>query len=92
MAMTVLLKRMDRKEGVTVHGFRSTFRTWAAEQNLDIPREVAEAALAHAVGGVEGAYQRGQYFETRQKLMERWTAFCAGGAGDNVVQLKAQAQ
>jgi integrase len=92
MAMTVLLKRMDRKEGVTVHGFRSTFRTWAAEQNLDIPREVAEAALAHAVGGVEGAYQRGQYFDTRQKLMERWTAFCAGRAGDNVVPIKAQVQ
>jgi integrase len=92
MAMAVLLKRMDRKEGVTVHGFRSTFRTWSAEQNLDIPREVAEAALAHAVGGVEGAYQRGDYFNTRRKLMERWTAYCAGGAGDNVVSIKAQAQ
>jgi integrase len=92
MAMTVLLKRMGRKEGVTVHGFRSTFRTWSAEQNLDIPREIAEAALAHAVGGVEGAYQRGDYFHTRRKLMERWTAFCAGGAGDNVVPIKAQVQ
>lgn len=92
MAMTVLLKRMGRKDGVTVHGFRSTFRTWSAEQNLDIPREIAEAALAHAVGGVEGAYQRGDYFHTRRKLMERWTAFCAGGAGDNVVSIKAQVQ
>jgi integrase len=90
--MTVLLKRMGRKEGVTVHGFRSTFRTWAAEQNLDIPREIAEAALAHAVGGVEGAYQRGDYFHTRRKLMDRWTAYCAGGAGDNVVPIKAQVQ
>jgi integrase len=92
MAMTVLLKRMGRKEGVTVHGFRSTFRTWSAEQNLDIPREIAEAALAHAVGGVEGAYQRGDYFHTRRKLMDRWTAYCAGGAGDNVVPIKAQVQ
>ncbi len=92
MAMTVLLKRMGRKDGVTVHGFRSTFRTWSAEQNLDIPREVAEAALAHAVGGVEGSYQRGSYFEVRRKLMDRWTAFTAGGAGDNVVPIKAQVQ
>lgn len=92
MAMTVLLKRMNRKEGVTVHGFRSTFRTWSAEQNLDIPREVAEAALAHTVGGVEGAYQRGSYFDVRRKLMDRWAAFCAGGAGDNVVPIKVQAQ
>lgn len=88
MAMTALLKRMDRKEGVTVHGFRSTFRTWAAEQNLDIPREIAEAALAHAVGGVEGAYQRGDYFNSRRKLMDRWTAYAAGGTGDNIVPIK----
>lgn len=75
MAMTALLKRMGRKDGVTVHGFRSTFRTWAAEQCLDVPREIAEAALAHTVGGVEGAYQRGDYFHTRRALMERWAQF-----------------
>lgn len=80
MAMTQLLKRMDRKDGVTVHGFRSTFRTWAAEQCLDIPREIAEAALAHSVGGVEGAYQRGDYFNIRRSLMERWAEFCRGSA------------
>lgn len=78
MAMTQLLKRMDRKDGVTVHGFRSTFRTWAAEECLDIPREIAEAALAHSVGGVEGQYQRGDYFNTRRALMERWAAYCRG--------------
>ena len=71
MAMTQLLKRMGRKDGVTVHGFRSTFRTWVAEECLDIPREIAEAALAHSVGGVEGQYQRGDYFNTRRALMER---------------------
>lgn len=92
MAMAAVLKRMGRKEDVTVHGFRSTFRTWTAEQNLDIPREIAEAALAHTVGGVEGAYQRGDYFHTRRKLMERWTTFCEGGAGDNVVPIKAAQQ
>ena len=75
MAMTALLKRMGRKDGVTVHGFRSTFRTWTAEQCLDVPREIAEATLAHTVGGVEGAYQRGDYFHTRRALMERWAAF-----------------
>ena len=80
MAMTQLLKRMDRKEGVTVHGFRSTFRTWAAEKCLDVPREIAEAALAHAVGGVEGAYQRGDYFNVRRSLMERYAAYCRGAA------------
>lgn len=80
MAMTQLLKRMDRKDGVTVHGFRSSFRTWTAEECLDIPREVAEAALAHAVGGVEGAYQRGDYFNKRRDLMLRWADFC-GSAG-----------
>lgn len=80
MAMTQLLKRMGRKDGVTVHGFRSSFRTWAAEECLDVPREIAEAALAHSVGGVEGAYQRGDYFKTRQALMDRWAAYCRGEA------------
>ena len=80
MAMTQLLKRMDRKDGVTVHGFRSTFRTWSAEECLDIPREIAEAALAHSVGGVEGAYQRGDYFNIRRALMDRWADYCRGDA------------
>jgi integrase len=80
MAMTAVLKRMDRKEGVTIHGFRSTFRTWVAEACLDVPREIAEAALSHTVGGVEGAYQRGDYFNIRRALMERWAAYC-GSAG-----------
>lgn len=80
MAMTGVLKRMGRKEGVTVHGFRSTFRTWVAEKCLDVPREIAEAALAHAVGGVEGAYQRGDYFNIRRALMERWADYCRGAS------------
>ncbi|MBW4330051.1 tyrosine-type recombinase/integrase [Stakelama sp. CBK3Z-3] len=76
MAMTAVLKRMGRKEGATIHGFRSTFRTWVAEKCLDVPREIAEAALAHTVGGVEGAYQRGDYFNIRRSLMERWADYC----------------
>ena len=80
MAMTQLLKRMGRKDGVTIHGFRSTFRTWAAEECLDIPREIAETALAHTVGGVEAAYQRGDYFNVRRDLMDRWAAYLRGGA------------
>ena len=80
MAMTQLLKRMGRKDGVTIHGFRATFRTWAAEKCLDIPREIAEAVLAHTVGGVEGAYQRGNYFNTQRELMERYAAYCRGEA------------
>lgn len=80
MAMTQVLKRMGRKDGVTVHGFRTTFRTWVADECLDIPREIAEAALAHSVGGVEGAYQRSDYFNIRRALMERWADYCRGDA------------
>ena len=75
--------RADVKEGeairpaVTTHGFRSSFRDWAGEAT-DFPREVAEAALAHAVGDqTERAYRRGDALEKRRKLMEAWAAFCA---------------
>jgi integrase len=76
MAMAELLKRMGQTE-ITVHGFRSTFRDWAAERT-DYPREVAEMALAHTVGDkVEAAYRRGDLFDKRRKLMEAWAAYCA---------------
>jgi integrase len=79
MAMDMLLRRMGRKDA-TVHGFRSTFRDWAAECT-SFPREVAEAALAHIVGDkVEAAYRRGDLFEKRRELMEAWAKFCASGA------------
>jgi integrase len=62
----------------TVHGFRSSFRDWAAEET-NFQREVAEAALAHAVGdAVERAYRRGDALEKRRKLMDAWAAYCAG--------------
>jgi len=75
MAMLALLKRMGRSD-LTAHGFRSTFRDWAAEQT-NYPREVAEMALAHAVGDkVEAAYRRGDLFEKRQRLMAEWARYC----------------
>jgi integrase len=62
---------------ITVHGFRSSFRDWAGE-NTNFPREICEAALAHATGDrVEQAYRRGDALEKRRKLMEAWAAFLA---------------
>jgi len=67
--------------GTTVHGFRSSFRDWAAEAT-NFPREAAELALAHSVGdNVERAYQRGDMLEKRRKLMEAWAAYCAREQG-----------
>ena len=64
----MLLRRMKRGD-ITVHGFRSTFRDWAAERT-SYPHEVAELALAHAIPDeVEAAYRRGDLFEKRRKLM-----------------------
>jgi integrase len=75
MAMSKVLQGMDYND-ITVHGFRSTFRDWAAEQT-ESPREVAEAALAHAVGDkVEAAYRRSDLFQKRQHLMQAWGEYC----------------
>jgi integrase len=61
--------------GVTVHGWRSTFRDWCAEETA-FPGEVAEMALAHAIGNrVEAAYRRGALLEKRRQLMEAWAAY-----------------
>jgi len=82
MAMLMMLRRMDRAD-LTAHGFRSTFRDWAAECT-NFPAEVAEAALAHVVGDkVEAAYRRGDLFEKRRRLMDAWAAHCqmAAAAG-----------
>lgn len=80
MAMLMLLRRME-VEGVTVHGFRSTFRDWAAEV-ANAPREVAEMSLAHKVGSdVERAYARSDLLEKRRALIERWSVFVAGVDG-----------
>ena len=64
--------------GVVPHGFRSSFRDWAAEKT-DHPREVAEAALAHKVRyPVEAAYRRTDLFERWARLMSDWAAYLAG--------------
>ena len=60
-------------EGTTVHGLRSSFRDWCADTGQ--PREIAEAALAHIVGGVEGAYFRSDLFERRREVMDDWAAY-----------------
>lgn len=71
MAMLQLLKRMKR-EDLTVHGFRSTFKDWARE-TTDYAREVSEAALAHIIGDqTEAAYARGDLFAKRAGLMQEW--------------------
>jgi len=76
MACLKVLERM-KHENVTVHGFRSTFRDWAAEQTA-FPREVAERALAHTVKDkAEAAYQRRDLFDKRHKLMKAWADYCA---------------
>jgi integrase len=76
MALGMLLRRM-RIDDATVHGFRSTFRDWAAECT-HFPNEVCEAALAHVIENkAEAAYRRGDLFEKRRKLMEDWASYCA---------------
>lgn len=88
-----VLDEMGREDGV-VHGFRSSFRSWAGAKT-NFPREVAEAALAHTVGDKsERSYQRDNLIEKRRKLMDAWAEYCskpapAVKAGDNVVAMRA---
>jgi integrase len=86
MALLELLRGI--RPGLTTHGFRSTFRDWAAERT-NFPREIAEMALAHTISDkVEAAYRRGDLFEKRRKLMEAWAGFLAKPVpadGDNIV-------
>ena len=71
----VALSRTFRRLGIngTIHGLRSSFRDWSAETGQ--PREVAEAALAHVVPGIEGAYFRSDLFKLRRKLMDDWSVY-----------------
>lgn len=84
MAMAMLMRRM--KVDVTVHGFRSGFRDWAAEQT-GYAHEVAEMALAHSIGNaVERAYRRGDLFDKRQRLMNDWAKYCGiSNTNDNLI-------
>jgi hypothetical protein len=92
-AMAAQLKGLN--SAVTIHGFRSSFRVWAAERT-NYPREVCELALAHNIGSaVEKAYMRSDLIAQRRKLMEAWATFCAFSAADEtgaVIPLKPNKQ
>jgi integrase len=88
--ITCLMLAKQIGGAITIHGMRSAFRDWAAEQT-NYPREVAEMALAHAVGdAVERAYQRSDLFERRRKLMEAWGQYCGrpSEGGNKVVPIR----
>src|SRR5262249_52938997 len=75
MAFSYVLRRLPVR-GITTHGFRSSFRDWAAERT-GFPSEIAELALAHRVGSeVERAYRRSDLFEKRRALIREWEAYC----------------
>jgi integrase len=87
MALAMVLRRM-KVDKVTVHGFRSAFRDWAAECT-NFTNEVCEAALAHVIKNkAEAAYRRGDLFDKRRKLMEAWTAYCAAPSAGKVVAFR----
>ena len=88
MALEMILRRM-KVDGVTVHGFRSTFRDWCGNRT-SYPRELAEHALAHVIGDkAEQAYRRDDALERRRPMMEAWALFCEPGATGNIVLMKA---
>lgn len=90
-AFSALLKRMGKAPGtLTPHGFRSSFRDWAGEVST-FPRDVAEMALAHAVGDMtEQAYRRGDALKKRKALMDAWARYCEPGRTGNIVALARQ--
>jgi integrase len=86
MSLEMVLRRM-KIEGATAHGFRSSFRDWAGDAT-SFPREVAEAALAHAAGdATEQAYRRSDALEKRRTLMADWGAYLESGTVTNVIRL-----
>jgi integrase len=86
MAMLMMVRRI--RVGLTVHGFRSTFRDWISEKTEHSP-EVAEMALAHTIGNkVEQAYRRGNLLERRKRLMQDWESYCHGNSWSNVLVLQ----
>lgn len=90
MAMEQVLKRMNRTD-ITVHGFRSTFRDWAAETSA-FPHEVCEMALAHTIANkAEAAYRRGDLFEKRRLLMNAWDNYCFPQSDATVQKVDAHA-
>jgi len=89
-AVLEYLRAPLHRPDLTAHGFRSTFRDWAAERT-SYPAEVAEMALAHSVGNaVEQAYRRSDLFDRRRRLMQEWATFCATPtASSEVVAIRA---
>jgi integrase len=88
MTLAAVLKRMGRT-GITVHGFRSTFRDWAGEKTSH-ERDTIEHALAHSLPDeTEAAYARGTQLPKRTRLMAEWAAYLAGDQGADVVPFKA---
>lgn len=89
MALTSVTRRMELD--AVPHGFRSTFRDWAAERT-NYPREIAEQALAHTIGKVEAAYRRTDMLEKRRRMMEEWAGFCstlkAEDKGNKVIAIR----
>jgi integrase len=87
MALEMVLRRM-KIENATVHGFRSTFRDWAAECT-QFANEVCEAALAHVIANkAEAAYRRGDLFDKRRKLMDAWAVYCATPMTEKIVAFR----
>src|SRR5262249_5509758 len=94
MAMLELLRGM--RPGLTVHGFRSTFRDWAAE-TTSCSNHVVEMALAHVIGDkVEAAYRRGDLLDKRRRLMADWARYCNAHrkmpVGSNVTSIRREAK
>ena len=80
MTLTKLLRDLGLADRATVHGFRTSFKTWCME-TTDTPWAVGEAALAHTIGNsTEAAYARSDLFERRRTLMQEWAAYVAGGS------------
>ncbi|MCY4635425.1 MAG: hypothetical protein OXG04_13130 [Acidobacteria bacterium] len=80
------LSKLVKEKGISAvpHGFRSSFRDWAAERT-NHPREVVEAARAHVVGNrMEAAYARSDRFERRRRLMDDWAAYLDGERGQAI--------
>jgi integrase len=91
-AMLMLMRRMGRSD-LTTHGFRSTFRDWAAERTA-YPRDVAEMALAHTIGDkVEAAYRRGDLLAKRTRMMRDWSRYCTTApTSGQVVEIRPAAE
>ena len=87
-SLEAVLERLKIKDGVTVHGFRSSFRDWAGDQT-NFPRDVIEGCLAHAFGDkTEAAYRRSDALEKRRAVMVAWSDHCNGQQRADVISLK----